>query len=67
MTEKQPHVVQMEQERNDLNSKITSLIVLITDTEFRKIPAEDQALLATQLNAMQAYSNILDLRINRAL
>lgn len=66
MSEKQPHVVRMEQEYGELNAKISSLLVFTTGEVFQALPAEDQSLMAAQLGAMQAYSNILSLRLHRA-
>lgn len=66
MSEPKPHVERLKQEYGELNEKITDLTVLMSDVKFHLRPAEDQALMAAQLSAMQAYSNILSLRLNRA-
>ena len=49
-----------------LNQKIHDLAVFINTNEtFTKLDQFDQALLRTQLDAMSAYSRVLELRISR--
>lgn len=66
MSEKQPHVERMKQEYGELNAKITSLVAFTSGATFQALSAEDRTLMVAQLGAMQSYSAILSMRLNRA-
>ena len=65
MSEEQ-QVTLLRQEYGEINAKITSLVVFTSGSTFHDLPAEDRTLLVAQLGAMQSYSAILSMRLNRA-
>lgn len=59
-----PHYERMLDELFELNNKIDSLKVFISNPIlFKRIPEEEQALLTEQLSVMIKYSDILNKRI----
>jgi hypothetical protein len=60
-----PHQERVVEERNVLNDKISALaafLAKVQDGQF-EVESSEQDRLATQLVIMQAYSNILNMRI----
>lgn len=64
--ELQPHQQRIVDEARELWGKAEALDSFIkSNPVFDNLPELDKQLLTTQLNAMRAYGNILDIRINR--
>lgn len=66
LMEKQPHVLRMEQERNDLNDKCDKLREFLARETFKSLDLDDQFALRCQLQAMSTYLHILKKRIIKA-
>lgn len=60
ISETQKRVIQ---EKSDLEDKYGRLWAFTKSTKFRELDEESKLLLLTQLNIMDAYINILQLRI----
>lgn len=65
LMEKQPHVLRMEQEANELNEKCTKLAEFMSGYVFKTLDLDDQFALRCQLAAMNTYLVILEGRINK--
>ena len=52
-------------EKNDLEKKISKLLVFIKSDKFKSLPEEDQFLLNIQRNCMLSYFEILEQRFKR--
>lgn len=60
-----PHEQRVVNERNDLVEKTGKLDTFRQGDVFSELPYEDRKLLQAQRSAMQAYIDILDMRIAR--
>lgn len=58
-----PHIMRAKEERRELLAKIKSLSEFTNGLTFQDLPEEDQDHLDVQLTAMQAYAQILNIRL----
>lgn len=58
-----PHQQRVVDEQSELEVKIYKLSGFVKTKQYDLLPAREQTLLKTQLDLMNAYSNILGLRI----
>ena len=61
----EPHQQRVVDERNDLDSKLGSLLTFIGTPVFQSLDGADRALLKQQADVMAEYSRILSIRIAR--
>lgn len=61
----QPHQQRVVQEKAELDEKIEKLEAFIQSEKFKVVDSEDSFLLNQQLAYMLAYSNTLQMRIER--
>lgn len=55
--------MQVVVEHDDIAAKIDVLKLFLKSVEFQTLQLTDQRLLHTQLNAMETYENILNMRL----
>lgn len=60
-----PYQQRVVDERNDLDSKLGSLLTFIGTPVFHSLDGADRALLKQQADVMAEYSSILSIRIAR--
>lgn len=56
--------IALKAESADLEAKISALREMRGTTEFNELPIKQQGLMMMQLNAMELYADILNLRID---
>jgi hypothetical protein len=61
-----PHVLRMQVEFDDLQSRLARLTAFINGPALRDLAVEDQCLLFTQYSVMGLYADTLEKRLARA-
>ena len=64
-TPSQPHEIPDTGERKELDEMLTKLDTFLHGETFSELPYQDRKLLQIQRAAMQAYVDVLDMRIAR--